>query len=259
MSYENIRVERRERVEILTVDFPPSNALDPRVRDDLSSALQKAQHDDEVWCVIITAAGEKFFMGGANIKALKELDEAAALARAQAARKFLDQIWLMPKPVIAAINGYCLGGGLELALACDIRVAAEHAELGLPEVALGLMPGGGGTQRLPLVLGQGWARYLIMTGQRLKAGQALDIGLVQRVSPSGEVLAEALEVARAINRNGPLGVRMAKQALNASLLMPLAQGLGEENRLWAKLFNTNDLRRGVEAFLNKQKPQYRAD
>jgi len=259
VQYQYVGVQRRERVEILTVDFPPSNALDPQVRDDLSRALTQAERDDEVWCVIITAAGEKFFMGGANIRALVELDVAGALARAQAARKFLEQLWSMSKPVIAAINGYCLGGGLELALACDIRVAAEHAELGLPEVALGLMPGGGGSQRLPMVLGQGWARYLIMIGQRLKARQAMDIGLVQRVSPSGEVIEEAMEVATAINRNGPLGVRMAKKALNASTQMPLDQALDEENRLWASLFNTQDLRRGVEAFLNKQKPLYQAD
>ena len=259
MEYQYIQVRRQGRVEILTVDFPPSNALDPRVRDDLSAALGRAQGDDEVWCVIITAAGEKFFMGGANIRALAELDQAEALARAQAARKFLDQIWRMPKPVIAAINGYCLGGGLELALACDIRVAAEHAELGLPEVALGLMPGGGGTQRLPMVLGQGWARYLIFTGRRLKAREALDMGLVQSVSPSGDVLEEALKIAEAINRNGPLGVRAAKQALNAAAQMPLEQAFDEENRLWASLFNTKDLRRGVEAFLNKQRPQYQGE
>ncbi|MBU1277041.1 MAG: enoyl-CoA hydratase/isomerase family protein [Proteobacteria bacterium] len=259
MDYQYLHLQRQGHTQVLTVDFPPSNALDPRVRDELSQAIGRAAEDDEVWSLVITAAGEKFFMAGANIRALVELDEAQALARAQAARDFLDSLWRMPKPVIAAINGYCLGGGLELALACDIRVAALHAELGLPEVTLGLMPGGGGTQRLPLVVGQGLARDLIMTGRRLKADEALAMGLVQRVAPSGKVLEEALAVAERINANGPLGVRAAKQALNAAAEMPLDQAFDAENRLWASLFNTQDLRRGVEAFLGKSKPRYEAN
>lgn len=259
MEYQHLHLDQRGRTQILTVDFPPSNALDPRVRDELSRAVARAAGDDDTWTLIITAAGDKFFMAGANIRALAELDEAQALARARAAREFLDSLWRMPKPIIAAINGYCLGGGLELALACDIRVAAEHAELGLPEVTLGLMPGGGGTQRLPLVVGQGLARYLIMTGRRLKADEAWSLGLVQSVAPKGMVLDEALEVAERINANGPLGVRAAKQALNAAAEMALDQSFEVENRLWASLFNTQDLRRGVESFLAKTKPQYQAD
>ena len=258
MSSQYIKLERQGHSAIITVDFPPSNALAPPVRDGLGRAVGEMAADDEVWTLIISAAGDKFFMAGADIRALTDLSSEQALTRARAARELFDFIADLPKPVIAAINGYCLGGGLELALACDIRVAAEHAQLGLPEVGLGLMPGGGGTQRLPLVVGQGLARYLIFTGQRLSAAEAMSVGLVQKVVPLDQLKEEALGLAERINRQGPLGVRAAKKALNAAAALPLAQGLDTENHLWAGLFATDDLREGVRAFLDKRKPEFNA-
>ncbi|MFH1058379.1 MAG: enoyl-CoA hydratase-related protein [Pseudomonadota bacterium] len=258
MGEQVVKSERKDRTLVLTVDFPPSNALAPAVRDALSAALAAAAADEEIWTVIITATGEKFFMAGANIPSLLELDPPAALARVEAAHAFMQALCDLPKPTIAAINGYCLGGGLELALCCDIRIAAEHARLGLPETALGLMPGGGGTQRLPAIVGQGFARHLIFSAGQLTAAEALGMGLVQKMVPSGRLKAEALALAATINRQGPLGVRAAKQALNAAYNMPLDQALATERRLWADLFASQDLKEGLGAFLAKREPDFRA-
>ncbi len=256
MAYQYLRVETADRTGLITVEFPPANALAPEVRDELQAAVTDLFDRDDVWTLILTGAGEKFFMAGANIPSLLKLEPDTALARVQAARQLFDFISDCPKPIIAAINGLCLGGGLELALACDLRLAADHVKLGLPEVNLGLMPGGGGTQRLSRLIGPGLARYLTFTGQTLTAARALEVGLVEQVFPAEELIPAAKETASLINSKGPLGVRAAKKSINAGLEMTLAQGLDLENRLWSGLCGTRDMKEGVTAFLEKRRPAF---
>ena len=256
MGYQYLSVQTEQRTGIITVDFPPANSLAPEVRDELKFAVTDLADHDDVWVLILTGAGEKFFMAGANIPSLLELEPDTALTRVQAARQLFDLINNCPKPIIAAINGLCLGGGLELALACDLRLASDHVKLGLPEVNLGLMPGGGGTQRLSRLIGPGLARYLIFTGQTLTAARALEVGIIEQVSPSEELIPAAKEMAALINSKGPLGVRAAKKSINAGLEMTLSQGLDLENRLWSELCGTRDMKEGVNAFLEKRTPQF---
>jgi len=256
MAYKYLRVEAVDRIGLITVDFPPANSLAPEVRDELKAAVTAMFDRDDIWTLILTGAGEKFFMAGANIPSLLELEPDTALVRVQAAREFFGLISQGDKPVIAAINGLCLGGGLELALACDLRLASDHVKLGLPEVNLGLMPGGGGTQRLSRLIGTGMAKYLIFTGQPLTAQRALEVGLVERVVPAGELVSAAKETASLINSKGPLGVRAAKKAINTGMETTLAQGLDLENRLWSELCGTRDMKEGVAAFLEKRHPQF---
>lgn len=256
MAYQYLRVEAADRIGLITVDFPPANSLAPEVRDELKSAVANFFERDDIWTLILTGAGEKFFMAGANIPSLMKLEPDTALARVQAAREFFSLISQGDKPVIAAINGLCLGGGLELALACDLRLASDHVKLGLPEVNLGLMPGGGGTQRLSRLIGPGLAKYLIFTGQPLTAGRALEVGLVERVVPARELISAAKETASLINSKGPLGVRAAKKSINVGLETTLNQGLDLENRLWSELCGTRDMKEGVTAFLEKRKPHF---
>jgi enoyl-CoA hydratase len=258
MGYQSLHTEVAARTGLITVDFPPANALAPEVRAELESAVHDLLARDDVWTIVITAAGSKFFMAGANIPSLLELDRVTALARVRAARALFDLLEGGPKPVIAAINGLCLGGGLELALACDIRLAADHVKLGLPEVGLGLMPGGGGTQRLPRFVGPGLAAHLIFSGKTLSAAEAQKVGLVQEVTPADELMPAALALAELINRQGPLGVRAAKQALFGARTMDLDQGLDLENDLWAGLCETRDMKEGVGAFLEKRPPVFEA-
>lgn len=256
MGYQYLKKETEDQIGLITVDFPPVNSLAPEVRDELEAAITDFFEREDVWTLILTGAGEKCFMAGANIPSLLELEPAAALLRVQAARRLFDLISDGPKPVIAAVNGFCLGGGLELALACDLRIAAEHVQLGLPEVNLGLMPGGGGTQRLPRLIGPGLARYLIFTGQTLTAARALDVGLVEQISPAKELIPAAKGMAALINSKGPLGVRAAKRAINGGLELSLGQGLDLENRLWSALCGTMDMKEGVSAFLEKRRPSF---
>jgi enoyl-CoA hydratase/carnithine racemase len=258
MGYQYLQTDVAARTGLITVDFPPANALAPEVRAELERAVPEMMARDDVWTIVITAAGRKFFMAGANIPSLLDLDRPTGLARVQAARALFDRLESGPKPVIAAINGLCLGAGLELALAGDIRLAAEHVKLGLPEVALGLMPGGGGTQRLPRIVGPGLAAQMIFSAKTLSAAEAREVGLVQEVTPAEELIPAALALAERINHQGPLGVRAAKRALYGAKTLGLAQGLDLENELWADLCDTRDMKEGVAAFLEKRPPVFEA-
>lgn len=258
MEYQYIKLDVNNRIGVATVDFPPANSLAPKVRDELKTVVTSLTQRDDVWTIIITAAGQKFFMAGADIPSLKDLEPETGLARVRAAREFFNLLSGNPKPVLAAINGLCLGGGLELAMACDIRIAAEHVKLGLPEVGLGLMPGGGGTQRLPRLVSPGLARYLTFTGKILTAEQGREAGLVEKVVPAADLVLEARAMADLINSKGPLGVRAAKIAIKASSELPLEEGLDLENQLWAELCGTRDMKEGVSAFLEKRSPVFKA-
>jgi enoyl-CoA hydratase len=249
---ETVRIERDGAVAILTVDRPEKrNALNAAVRRELIAALDELRDDAGVRVLVLTGAGEKAFVAGADIGEFAErtpLEQRAAMT----GRRVFDEIAAYPKPVIAMINGFALGGGCELALACDLRVAADTARLGQPEINLGIIPGGGGTQRLPRVVGTGQAMRLVLTGEIIDAAEALRIGLVDLVHPAAELRARTLELARAMAAKSPVALQMAKSAVRAAAEMPLAAGLAYETELFATCFASDDKREGVAAFLEKR-------
>lgn len=258
MEAERIHIEIFQKVAILTMNNPPANALTPEIRQEFMVKLVEMSKDDGIWALIITGAGEKFFAAGADIPGLLKLDRSTGLERVKRAREFYGGVASLEKPVIAAINGICMGGGLELALACDIRIASEHARLGVPEVNLGLIPGAGGTQRLPRAIGPGWANYLLFTGEAIPAQKALEIGLVQEVVAFDALREAVLKLAGKINSKGPLAVRAAKRASSQGLQQPLEKGLDIEHEAFAELCVTQDKDEGIRAFLEKRLPQFQA-
>jgi enoyl-CoA hydratase len=256
-AYETLRVEVEGAVAVLTIDRPEKrNALSGQVRAELIDALDALRDDDRVRVLVVTGAGEKAFVAGADIAEFAErtpLEQRAAMT----GRRVFDEIAAYPKPVIAMINGFCLGGGCELALACDLRIAADSAKLGQPEINLGIIPGGGGTQRLPRVVGTGQAMRLVLTGELIDAAEALRIGLVDVVHPAGELRARTLETARAMAAKSPVALRMAKSAVRAAAEMPLEAGLAYETELFVTCFASDDRREGVAAFLEKRPAAFR--
>ncbi len=253
-----IKVERGDDgVVVLTVDRQDKlNSLNPQVVEEIGQALLELQ-EDPPRVVIVTGAGERAFVAGADIAVMNEMSPIEAKRFAElghAATALLDR---SPVPTIAAINGFALGGGCEIALACDIRIAAENALLGFPEVTLGILPGLGGTQRLPRLLGPGIAKEMIFSGRRLKAEEARMINLVNRVVPEGEALNAARELAGEIASNGPVAVRHAKAAANKSQDVDLMSGLEYEADQFALLFATEDAREGMGAFVEKRKADFK--
>ncbi|HEU0053784.1 MAG TPA: enoyl-CoA hydratase-related protein [Longimicrobium sp.] len=252
MPYETLRVETESGVALITIDRQEKrNALNSTVRAELVAALDALRDDDSARVLVITGAGEKAFVAGADIGEFAErtpLEQRAAMT----GRRVFDEVAAYPKPVIAMINGFCLGGGCELALACDVRVAADTAKLGQPEINLGIIPGGGGTQRLPRVVGTGQAMRLVLSGELVDAAEALRIGLVDVVHPAAELRERTLEFARKMAEKSPVALRMAKSAVRAAAEMPLAAGLQYETELFVTCFASDDKREGVAAFLEKR-------
>ncbi|MGD9118910.1 MAG: enoyl-CoA hydratase-related protein [Dehalococcoidia bacterium] len=250
--------KKEGRIAIFTINRPEAmNALNMATMAELRETLTKFRDDDEVWVGIVTGAGEKAFCGGADIKDtlpfMKEHGRDPWAMPASIMRGL--ELW---KPLVAAINGMALGGGLELALACDIRIAAEGARLGTPEVTLGLIPGWGGTQRLPRAIPQCQAAELLLTGKLIDAQEAYNMGLVNQVVPQAEVLSTAKEWAQAICKAAPLAVRAAKEAMLRGCDMTLEDGLRLENALVASVMATEDFTEGTTAFVEKRKPNYKA-
>jgi enoyl-CoA hydratase/carnithine racemase len=254
---ENIIVNISKNVGFLTINNPPANALTPELRNELLQKLSSLEQSEKVWTLVIKGEGEKFFVAGADISGLLKLNRNSGLKRVTEGRKLLKAIAQFEKPTICAINGLCMGGGLELALACDIRIAAEHAKMGLPEVSLGLIPGAGGTQRLPRTIGPGWANYLIFTGISITAQKALEIGLIQDVVPYDNLTSATIKLAEKINDNGPLAVRAAKKSMLKGLDVTLEKGIDIENEIFSEVCDTKDKNEGVKAFLEKRKPQFK--
>ena len=257
MEFETLRVEIEERVATVTIDRPEKrNALNGQVRRELIAAFDALETDDDARVVVITGAGEKAFVAGADIGEFAErtpLEQRAAME----GRRAFDVIADLPKPVIASINGYALGGGCELALSCDLRIAARSARLGQPEVNLGILPGGGGTQRLPRLVGLGRAMRLILTGELIDAEEAERIGLVD-VLVDDDVLAEATrKLAGSIAAQSPVALKLIKEAVRASAEMPLTAGLGYERELFITAFSSEDRTEGVQAFLEKREPEFK--
>jgi len=258
MSFDNLLIERETNVAVLTIHRPQRlNALDTRTLSELQQALLDLQHDPDTRVIIITGAGDKAFVAGADISELATDVPEAARARARMGQRVFESIETLGKPVIAAINGFALGGGCELAMACTIRIAAESARLGLPEINLGLIPGFGGTQRLPRLIGKGRAAELILSGAPVTAQQALQMGLVNRVFPDAELMREARSLAQDLASKPPIAVRTALDAINLGLEMPLSEALAFEASLFGLVSATEDKHEGTRAFLEKRKPTFK--
>jgi enoyl-CoA hydratase len=255
---ENITTANNDGILTITVDRPKVlNALNAQTVDELRQAFSAARDDDSVKCVILTGAGEKAFVAGADIAELATMTPITGKQVAERGQRTFLLIERFPKPVIAAINGFALGGGCELALACHIRIASEKASLGLPEVTLGIIPGYGGTQRMARLLGKGKALELILTGDRIGAVEAERIGLVNKVVPADQLLATADELARKIASRGPLAVRAAIEAVMSGSEMPFEEGQFLEATLFGLLASTDDMKEGMQAFLEKRQATFR--
>ncbi|WP_129125973.1 enoyl-CoA hydratase/isomerase family protein [Geomonas oryzae] len=257
MPYQNLLLEKKEGVALLTVNRPKVlNSLNEEVLDELLHAFEVLDLDRTVRAVVLTGAGEKAFVAGADIAAMADYNVEQALTFAKKGQQLMALIGRVRKPVIAAVNGFALGGGLELALACDFAYASENAKLGLPEVTLGIMPGFGGTQNLPRLVGRYRANELIFLGKVIDAAQAKSWGLVAAVFPADRLLEEALETAAKIAGNGILGVARAKEAVKSGLDMALTEGMNHEAISFASLFASQDQKEGMTAFVQKRKPAF---
>lgn len=258
-TFENITIELDGAVATVTLNRPNVlNALNAQLLGELSLALQQLDQNDEVRAVIVTGAGSKAFAAGADIAELNALANAGEGAgKARIGQRITLQIERMRKPVIMAVNGFALGGGCELAMAGDIRIASENAKFGQPEVNLGLIPGYGGSQRTTRLLGKGMALFLCMSGDIIDANTALQIGLVERVVPSEELMPAARKLAQTIASKAPLAVAACKRAIYNGAHLPLADALEIEALEFGSLVNTNDFKEGTAAFLQKRKPAWR--
>jgi len=246
-------VEKADRIAWVTLNRPEKlNALNNEVLEELEQIFADLEQDAEVGVVVLTGAGEKAFVAGADIAELRTLDTAGARVQALRGQAVYQRIESLPKPVIAAVNGFALGGGCELALACHIRIASETARFGLPEVSLGLIPGYGGTQRLPRLVGKGVALDMILSGDMVPAADALRMGLVSRVVPAADLKAAATKLAKTILSRGPLALRSALACVNEGIEMPQDHGLQYEAALFGLLAATQDMQEGTGAFLEKR-------
>lgn len=257
-DYRNIRHERREAVALVTVNRPEKyNALTRDTLGELEDCFTRLAKDRQVRAVVVTGAGEKAFVAGADIAELAALDALGAQEISIYGQHVFNLIASFPQPVIAAVNGFALGGGCELAIACHIRIASENAKLGVPEVGLGIIPGYGGTQRLPRLVGYGHAIEMICSGQPVNAAEAKRIGLVNDVVDQAGLLEHCLELAGKIAKNGPLAVSSGLKAARRGLEMPLEAGLELESTYFGLLGGTADMHDGLKAFLEKRKPDFR--
>jgi len=255
VPFDNLLVEIAEGVALLTINRPEvRNALDPKTWEELARAVEELERDDSAGIILITGAGDKAFAAGSDIRQIQERTLLDGLAAPPS--RALVRVEAAEKPLIAAVNGFALGGGCELALACDIRIASEQARFGQPEVNLGIMPGAGGTQRLVSLVGPGKAKELILTGDIIDAREAHRIGLVNQVVPHGELLAAARAMAKKILSKGPLAVRLAKVALNARVQHGPDAGMLVERLAQSCLMTTRDKQEGTAAFLEKRAPKF---
>ena len=257
---EYVKVRQDGRIAILTLDHPPVNALSSQLLEELEEEYDRLDRDDDVRVIILGGEGEKAFVAGADITefpALREqVEEAAAGGSARGIQKLAARMDAGRTPVIAAIHGYCLGGGLELAMACDIRIAAEDAQLGQPEIKLGLIPGGGGTQRLPRLVGHGRALMLNLSGDPISGAQAYEWGLVEKAVPQSGLLEAALELARTLAQRSPFAMGVIKELASETRDLPLSEGMRREAQGFMRCIGSEDGAEGVVAFLEKRQPEF---
>jgi enoyl-CoA hydratase/3-hydroxyacyl-CoA dehydrogenase len=257
-AYETVKVEREQSILWIILNRAHRlNAFNDVLMEELADALDTAEKDTSIKCVVITGDGDRSFSAGADLTMFPKATPVKAEEFSRVGQKLFGKIEEMSKPVIAAINGFALGGGLELALACDFRVAAEHAELGSPETLRGTIPGWGGTQRLVRIVGLAKAKEMIMLGNMLKAEEALKIGLVHKVVHYEKLRDEVKELATKLSEGPPIALKYAKFALNFGTQVPLDAGLRLESGLMGLAFSTEDLKEGVEAFMSRRKPEFK--
>ena len=258
MNFENILLEKKNAIAYVTVNRPKVlNALNMATMEDLRGAFHDIKNDDAIRVVILTGSGEKAFIAGADIGELSKNDAVMAKAYTHKGQSVLNLIENLGKPVIACLNGFALGGGCEIAMACTMRLASENAKLGQPEVKLGIIPGYGGTQRLPRLVGKGIAMQLVLAGEMISAQEAHRIGLVNEVTAASDLIPRAEAIAQKIIANAPLAVQYAMEAVNKGMEMTLAEGLYLEAVLFAVSCATEDKKEGTTAFLEKRAAQFK--
>lgn len=257
MDYQNVILERQDRIAILKINRPKAlNALNSATLQELSRAFEEIAQDETVRVVILTGSGEKAFVAGADIAEMRELNPLQGRRFSQLGQSVMNQIENLPQPVLAVVNGFALGGGTELAMACDLRLASEKAKFGQPEVTLGLLAGFGGTQRLPRLVGSGRASEILFTGEILDAQEAYRIGLVNRVYPHEELMEQALAMAQKIASRAPIGVQLTKSAIHKGQNVDLLSGQAYEAEVFGQVFSTQDQKEGCSAFLEKRKADF---
>ncbi len=258
MSFETLLVERDGAVAVVTINRPKVlNALNTQTVGEIERVMRDLQQDDAVRAIVLTGAGEKSFVAGADINELAVLSPAQGQQHGRRGQAVFDLIERLGKPVVAAINGFALGGGCELAMACTLRIAADSARFGQPEINLGIIPGYAGSQRLPRLVGKGRALEILLTGDMISAARAYEIGLVNRVVPAADLLAEAKKLAAALAAKAPVATRYIIEAVNHGMEMPLADAQVLEGTLFGLVASTDDMKEGTKAFLEKRQASWR--
>lgn len=257
MEFENTLYEKSEGIATITINRPKVNVLNRQAMLEISARLDDAEKDEDVKVIVITGAGDRAFCAGLDLKAIRGISAVDAMNFTLFAQKLTKKIEELRKPVIAAINGYALGGGLELAMSCDLRIASENAKLGQPELNVGLIPGWGGTQRLPRLVGRGIAKELIFTGKMIDATTAKQLGLLSAVVPPDKLKSAVKELASELMTKSPVGIQLVKQLINNSMEIELTKGLVQEAQAFAVIVSTEDFAEGVAAFIEKRKPKFK--
>lgn len=257
LSFDNIIYEKKDAVATITINRESAlNSIDGKTSSEMYRAWEDFRDDPEMRVAVLTGVGEKSFSTGMDLVATAKGENQFEGGRPVPFGGFTKRMPIY-KPIIAAINGFCLAGGMELALTCDIRICTPDARFGLPEVRWAIMPGAGGTQRMPRAIPQAWANYLILTGEQMDAETAMRVGLISHIVPRDELMAKAYQIAGVICERGPLAVRAAKEAIQRGMDMPLDHGLAFEDLLLGRLFATEDAKEGPRAFAEKRKPEYK--
>ena len=258
MGFKNLLYEKDSGIATITINRPKAlNALNEETIPEFLSSLEDAERDEKVRVIVITGAGEKAFCAGLDLKTVKDISVVKAVEMSRLGQKMTLRIEELGKPVIAAINGYALGGGIELAMACDIRIASENARIGQTEVNVGLIPGWGGTQRLPRLVGRGRAKELIFTGKMIDAKTAERIGLINMVVPPEKLKSAVEELSKVIMSKPPIAIKLSKELINNSIETDQGTGLVHEAEAFGILASTEDYREGITAFIEKRKPEYK--